>query len=302
MFQPVLATKTIEAINAALQKDQGATFRKLLRETMPQAEDAYRADEDGLRTHLGASLIGRECPRELWYNFRWYTKSEAEGRMLRLWNRGHLEEARFIALLRMIGCEVWQHDENGKQFRLTKNDGHFGGSLDCVVRGLPDLPGEAVLGEFKTHNEKSFSKLVAEGVRSAKYEHFVQQNIYMGDQGLPWSLYLAVNKNNDDLYGELVPFDKETFLKHIDRAHYLIYANEPPTKLNPSPGWFKCKWCDQRQVCHYGAAPERTCRSCRYARPRTDGTWECIWCPLGPAPVLDKAKQLASCEHYEVIP
>ena len=33
---------------------------------------AYVADaDDGFRDHLGASIIGKECRRALWYDFRW---------------------------------------------------------------------------------------------------------------------------------------------------------------------------------------------------------------------------------------
>src|SRR5574340_1518573 len=70
---PVIASKTLDAINSALQQDRGNLFRKHLRETIPHAEDAYREDNDPFRTHLGASLIGRDCTRELFYTFRWTT-------------------------------------------------------------------------------------------------------------------------------------------------------------------------------------------------------------------------------------
>src|SRR6266540_1462894 len=119
----VRAVKTLEAINAALEKDQGARFRGLLHEAMREAvdlkSDAFRDEEDAFRSHLGASMIGRECARELWYAFRWATARREGGRMVRLFNRGHLEEPRFVALLRMIGCAVWQYDENKKQFRVA---------------------------------------------------------------------------------------------------------------------------------------------------------------------------------------
>jgi hypothetical protein len=33
---------------------------------------AYEAEAgDGFREHLGASLIGKDCERALWYDFRW---------------------------------------------------------------------------------------------------------------------------------------------------------------------------------------------------------------------------------------
>ena len=36
-----------------------------------------KAADDGLRQHLGASLIGKPCERALWYTFRWTTLKKA---------------------------------------------------------------------------------------------------------------------------------------------------------------------------------------------------------------------------------
>lgn len=307
-----VATKTLAAIDAALQADQGAKFRGLLRGLMPLAEDAYRDAEDSFRTHLGASLIGRECAREIWYGWHWVTKPKFEGRILRLFNRGHLEEPRFVALLQMIGCQVWQYDENGKQFRISDHRGHYGGSLDGVVRGLPDLdPDTPALTEFKTHNDKSFAKLVAEGVQSAKLEHYVQMQQYMGKYGLRWALYLAVNKNDDTIHGELVEFNSATYTRFLDRAGMIINQQEPPPRINNSPGWFKCKFCDHSPVCHGPTLPERNCRTCAHSAPGEDGQWVCrspaqigkaeAQCWEDPI-VIGKESQLLGCEDYELNP
>ena len=60
------------------------------------------------RTHLGISEIGSECVRQIWYKFRWMKFEEYEGRMLRLFQRGHREESRYINYLEGIGCKVEQ--------------------------------------------------------------------------------------------------------------------------------------------------------------------------------------------------
>lgn len=291
------ATATLDLINQMLHADQGARYRELLRETMPECEDAYRGEEDPFRSHFGASLAGRECARELWYKFHWTTRPSFDGRMLRLFNRGHLEEGRFIALLRMIGCEVWSHTEDGKQFRVSDHDGHFGGGLDAVVRGFPEYPNDAVLAEFKTHNDKSFTKLLIEGVRAVKFEHYVQMQIYMGKMGLPRAIYFATNKNDDEIHAEWVEFDNATFQRFMERSGMIIRSPQAPKKINESPAWFKCKFCDEAPVCHNGAEPDHNCRTCSYVRLAEEGAWNCTN-PVCPGP-LDKAQQLAGCSHYE---
>lgn len=308
MGTPILATKTVKAIEDAIAADQGSSYRKHLRHLMPQAEDAYRETDSPFRSHLGASLIGRKCDRELWYSWRWTHRKSFPGRILRLFNRGHLEEPRFMAALLAIGCTIWQFDQNGNQFRVSAVDGHFGGSLDGVVIGIPDLPaGTPVLAEFKTHNDSSFSNLQAAGVHKAKLEHYVQMQIYMWYYKLQYAIYLAVNKNNDEIYAEIIPFDQACATRYLQRANTLIKAVDIPAKLpHSSAGWYECRFCDAKGLCHGKDTPERNCRTCRWSRAGGggDGAWYC-WHPetqaaYGEDALLSKEDQLAGCSSYEI--
>jgi hypothetical protein len=294
-----LAQRTLDAINSTLEQDQGASYRTFLGQVIPHMGDAYRGeDKNPYRSHMGASGIGKDCGRAIWYSFRWFTRPHFNGRILRLFNRGHLEEARFIALLLSIGVKVYQQDEQGKQFRISDAGGHFGGSGDGIGVGLPDLPADMpCLLEFKTHSEKSFNKVVAEGVRNAKFEHFVQMNMYMRKMGINVALYGAVNKNTDELHLELVPVDTITADQFLDRGRQLVFTPTPPKKLSESPGWFECKFCDHRAVCHLKKEPERNCRTCFYAHPMEDGHWMCGE-PTNNSKVLSTDNQLAGCEKY----
>ena len=127
---------------------------------------AYEADrDDGFREHLGASLIGKSCERALWYDFRWVTRAQFPGRILRLFETGQLEEARLVRNLRATGATVLDLDpESGRQWQVTAHGGHFGGSLDAVAIGLKEAPKTWHVVEFKTHSAKSFRELVNKGV------------------------------------------------------------------------------------------------------------------------------------------
>lgn len=293
-----LATLTIQAIDAALERDQGALYRKHLRRLMPLAEDAYSEQQSDFRSHLGASIIGRDCTRAIWYSFRWFAKERFGGRMLRLFNRGHLEEPRFIALLLTIGCQVWSTDPaTGKQFRVSTHGGHFGGSSDSVALGVPDMPGEPMLCEFKTHRAKSFDKLVKEGVRQSKGEHFAQMQTYMRGLGLRYALYLATNKDDDDLYGEIIAFEGEQAERFQDRAAHILMSRRPPARVSDSPSWYACKMCSFTAVCHANAPPERNCRTCVHAELVDGG-----WCCGKSGNRLSTKEQKQACELYERIP
>lgn len=194
--------------------------------------------------------------------------------MLRLWARGHREEAAFIALLRQAGVTVWEVDTDGEQFRVSDHGGHFGGSLDGIVLGLLEL-NEPCLLEMKTYNEKRFKKLVSAGVRESDWSYFVQQQIYMRKRGLRWSLFVAVNKNDDSLHFELVPLEEMIADRYLDRAGLIIGAPTPPPRIKDDSTYYICKFCDFRSVCHKGEMPLRNCRTCAESYPAEDGTWQC---------------------------
>lgn len=298
-----IATQTLAAIDAAIEADGGNSFRQWLGRVLPHITDAYRVEDAPFRSHMGASQIGDECARKIWYNFRWATLPNFSGRMLRLFNRGHLEEGRFIAMLLMIGVQVYQQDENGKQFRITDHHGHFGGSGDGVAVGVPDLePGQPCLLEFKTHNSKSFSKLVADGVREAKPEHFTQMNMYMRKMGLPIALYAAVNKDDDQLHMELVHLQPELADFQSEKAGRLIFMESPPPRISNTASYYKCRFCDHRPVCFNIAEPARNCRTCEHAIPSNagNGQWVCALTAQqgGNAFVIGKQLMLTGCPSY----
>lgn len=294
----IIATKTLKLIEDSIASDGANAFRQNLGVVLPHIGDAYREGNDGFRSHLGASLIGGECGRAIWYGFRWFQKSKFSGRLLRLFNRGHLEEGRFIAILLSVGIHVYQQDENGNQFRISDFGGHFGGSGDGIAIGFPELPeGSYALLEFKTHNDKSFQKLKKEGVKKAKPEHFIQMQMYLHKMGLFYAMYMAVNKNDDEIYAEIVVIDKYTAPQFLDRAEKLIFSVAAPDRINENSSWYQCKYCDYADICHKGALPEMNCRSCIYSNPQRDGIWYCRLKDCS----LDKQAQLNGCDQYSAL-
>jgi len=268
------AAKTLAAIDAALEASQ---------------EREHRA-------HLGASILGKKCLRAVFYSWRWAKLETFKGRMLRLFERGHLEEPRFFKHLEAIGCKVWPVDPNtGKQWRISFAMGHGGGSADGVACGIPDLPPETpFLVECKTHGDDSFKELEKEGICQSKPEHFAQAQIYTVKLGLPASLYMGVNKNTDALHLELLTPNPGFVATLIQRAEDVVCANLPPPKINKSPGFYICKWCKFHGICHGSELPERNCRTCEFSKAEEGGVWRCIkydW-------PLTREQQATGCRDY----
>jgi hypothetical protein len=260
-----------ELIDRAIELDGGNLFRKILREEIIKIGDAYRCEDSVFRNHLGASIIGNECARSIWYDFHWCKKPSFSGRMQRLFNRGHLEEARFISMLKIIGAQVYSTDISGKQLRIEDHNRHFGGSCDAIC----EYEGEKYLCEFKTHNDKSFKELEKKGVKEAKFQHYVQMQIYCHKFLIDKCIYMAVNKNTDELYIEIVEYEKEIAEMQLDRAKKIIDCVNVPERLIDDPLFFKCRFCNNKEICHGEEKAEFNCRTCRYSFPWLLGKWNC---------------------------
>ncbi len=248
------------------------------------------------RTHLGASIIGNDCRAYAWNVFRWLDHEDFSGRMLRLFNRGHLEEARFVRWLEGIGFEVREFDpETKKQFRIVGCNGHFGGSLDAMAKppARYELDVELIfLGEFKTHNEKSFAKLAGKkpawrdidkpgarsggsGVQMSKPTHYRQMCSYGRAFAFQWGLYCAVNKETDELYFEIVKLDWIQADDLFRKAEGIVNSQRQLPKIAQTEAFFDCKFCNFAGICHRGELPTKNCRSCVNARPIANAEWHC---------------------------
>lgn len=239
--------------------------------------------QDGHRNHLGMSEIGSLCARQLWYKFRWVKTQRWPAHMLRLFNRGNLEEFRIIEWLREIGCTVDEIDPaTNKQFRVSDIHGHLGGSIDAIIT-LPPRYGvkEPLIGEFKTWKQSSeWTAMLKKGLIAGPgpaQKHYIQMSMYGYKLSMQWGLYIAVNKNNDNIFLEIVKLNFNIAEEMLRKSEEIINANviKPPPKISQSEAHFVCKWCNFTDVCHQGAPVEKNCRSCQHSRPVADAKWQC---------------------------
>lgn len=227
------------------------------------------------RHHLGISVIGDECSRKIWYGFRWIKLIQHDPRIRRLFQRGHKEEKEFEGFLMWAGFKIRGiNPETDKQFRISAVNGHYGGSTDgiALIGWADDLP---IIVEYKTHNDKYFTELKEKKLRVAQPKHWSQMCGYGKDFKIKHGLYFALNKNTDEWYFEFVELDWNKGIELENKATDIIYSKLPPPKLNENPSYFKCKFCDFKDVCHGGEKAEKNCRSCVFASPIEDGAWSC---------------------------
>ena len=235
---------------------------------------AHEAAQEPPRPHLGCSMLGHPCERWLWLSFRWAVVEQFDGRILRLFRRGQNEESIVLADLAAIGCEIASTD--GKQARVDFG-AHVSGSIDGIIEsGVPGATKTRHVLEIKTHGKKSFDELDKAGVRKAKWQHFVQMQLYMHGTGCTRALYFAVCKDNDAIYTERVEYDKAIAESAIKRGHGVTLADRMPPPLSTDPTWYQCRWCPAHSFCHKQEPTRQVnCRTCAHATAKPDSTWHC---------------------------
>lgn len=226
------------------------------------------------RNHLGISEIGDPCSRKLWYKFRWFDIEYFDGRMRRLFARGHREEEKYINYLEGIGCKVYRFDENGKQFRMTGVMGHYGGSCDGVVI-TPWFPDTPMVAEFKTHNTKSFTFYIRDGLAKSKPRHLDQMNCYGQKLNIRYGLYFPENKNDDDIQVTPIKLDWNRASQLEAKANEIINASTAPNRISNNPAYFECQYCNFKEHCFNDKAPTINCRTCIQAKPIENAKWHC---------------------------
>lgn len=255
-------------------------------------------EQEERRGHLGASQIGHECYRYLWHVLHWSFKEKFSAKQLRLFERGNLEEHRFVKWLKSVCEQVYEFNpKTGKQWRIHKFDDIFSGSCDCVIK----YKGQWALCEFKTHGDKSFKELVKlKSVKASKPVHYSQMQVYMRELKLNQAIYIAINKNTDEMYFEYVELNLLDSDIQLSKAEAVIYAESglDMPKLSESPLWWQCRpgMCEFHHLCHKGALPDKNCRTCAFSKPLKGKVW---YCKKHEHNLETIETQLAACGDYK---
>lgn len=250
-------------IDGAVAADPAA-WRRAQAAWLEQCTD-WKDETNRERTHLGASVIGKECPRAVTLSYRKASHDAAvDGRMVRLFNRGHMEEARLAACLQVAGFQLKLISKDGGQ--ISYKTGDLQGSVDGVIR-LQD--GSLAVLEFKTMNRKAWGNLEKDG--QIKPEHMAQMQCGMHGLGLKRAMYLASCKDTDAIQVYLVDYNGEP-TEFLNLAADITHGVIPP-KLEDTD--YRCKFCDYKSFCHGDASPTASCRTCVHASFNGNGVVTC---------------------------
>lgn len=269
MFEEFLQSRPVRRrdienrIDEAVAADPAA-WRRAQAAWLERCTD-WKDEDNKERMHLGASVIGKECPRAVALSYRKASPDAAvNGRMVRLFNRGHMEEARLAACLQVAGFSLKLISKDGGQ--ISYKTGDLQGSVDGVIK-LGD--GSLAVLEFKTMNRRTWDKLEKDG--QIKPEHLAQMQCGMHGLGQRNALYLASCKDTDAIQVYQVSYDGEP-TEFLNLATDITHGLIPPKLVDTD---FRCKFCDHRDFCHKGGDPIASCRTCVHASFNGNGVVTC---------------------------
>jgi len=239
-----------------------------------------------LRPYLGMSMIGHPCNRYLWYYLHWAFVETIPLRLQRLFKRGHLIEDVIYEMLGDHGIEV--HDT---QLELVGAWGFVKGHIDGTCYGVLEAPDTLHLLEIKTHNEKSFQKLKEVGIPT---KHTGQMERYCYDLKLSRALYIAINKNTDEVLARRYTPSKEIGKQYKKREEEIVLSDFPPPRGFSNPDCIDCTYCQARAICWEGRPYEQNCRTCKHHEKRDSGVWYCMLHKHN----RTEAQQREGCQYY----
>lgn len=304
-----------ELIQIAIDKESGdeidfniTLWQRTIADRIKHQIDTYSVETakgDGYRDHLGASVIGAECTRYIWYHFRWFGRELHTARMNRIFGEGFRIEAKFREILKARGAQFLDDvDEKGEQIRVSFLEGHCGGSVDGVFIWPSMGIVQPMLLECKSSKTGApFSDLEKKSMPVAKPRHYVQNSIYGKFLNLEYCLYVCENKNDSDIYCEIVHLDSFTAENAVAKAAYIISVTEPPQRINKKRNYYICNQCTKQELCHDQKAIEPNCRNCKHSEvAKSDGDITSRWFCNKWNAIIPPEEIIKGCIQHQFLP
>lgn len=277
----------------------------LVKSTVVAIDEAMDSS-DNPRVHLGMSQIGKEDQRILWLNFRWCMPDSIKPRVKRIFRMGDLIETEVISLLSKIpDVTLFERDpDTNEQFRFSFLGGHFGGSMDGCILGIPEAPKTWHVLEVKSVKASRFKELKKTLIKDWSPEYYGQMQCYMGASGMTRALFVAYCKDDSEIYTERVKPEKFYWESIQQKAKRIIEAPCPPESIYTKREDYRVKMMSfDEQAIYWGdiTPTKPNCRNCRFSEPlftENNAAWRCN--KFGD--LLPEAQQRKGCDCHNWIP
>jgi len=214
------------------------------------------------RNYLGASLIGDECARSIYYSYHNAPCEPFKAKTLWAFEDGHRTEDLIASRLRMLdGIELWSHDENtGNQFEFIDFEGKFKGHPDGIIKGLIQAPKALHIWECKACADKKYNEFLKckdkyedkDVLKNWNKNYFVQAQILMHYFEIDRHYTTVSRAGGREIVSCRTEYNGEVAERYRNRAKIIIDMKAPPPRMSERKDLFKCKWCRFRETCHGG--------------------------------------------------
>lgn len=217
------------------------------------------------RKYLGASVIGKDCERMIQFKILRTPKTndEMSGRALTIFRVGHVLEDVMAEMFNRSGYTLHVLvDGTNKQHGWSALDDRFKGHVDGIFSAVPGKFGMfsvPAIWECKTLNNRNFRMIQRKGLKGfdipwmggRTYFKQVQLNMFCMRLHNP-TVFTAMNKDTQELYHELIPFDPAMGRNLFDKAKRILQycdAGEWLPRVAKASTSEKCKYCDWKTQC-----------------------------------------------------
>ena len=212
------------------------------------------------RGYLGASFIGHDCDRALWYEANECASDAFPIEALWRFEDGHRTEELVASRLRLIdGITLHTHNEHGEQYGFSMFDGRFQGHIDGIIVGLLQSPRLPHIWENKCVGEDVFKKFVA--LREKRIvdddlllewnsSYYAQAQIYMHTFKLVRHYMTVASAGGRDISSCRTKYNREHALQIIERVERILSTRTEPPQCSSKPDFYKCRMCKFNTICH----------------------------------------------------
>jgi hypothetical protein len=267
-----------------------------------EIDASFDTNNEPFRNHLGASVIGDECTRRIYYHWNWFKSENNTAREERIFLRGHMIEEEIRTILIARGVQFLDSTEaTGEQTRVSTINGHFGGSVDGIFIWPAVGIHTPMLLECKSSKHgAAFDVVDKKHLSIGKPQHWAQICTYCKLLGIGHVCYIIKNKNTEAITVKIIEAWERTGAEMIEKARYIIGTENPPQRISNKPEHFICKQCLYNAICHGIELPnESNCRNCTACQPVENATFYCSnFNAIIPKEALIKGCQLHTWKRY----
>lgn len=218
---------------------------------------AHEVNSQPQRRYIGASGIGSECSRKIWYQINGFDPAPISPDVCAAINDGHRTEDLMAARLRMVpGIELWTHKPDGTQYGFDW--GFMKGHIDGVILGLLQAPETPHIWENKCVEPALFRKLVKlidelgekQALREWDGEYYAQAVTYMEAFDLKRHYMTVTTPGGREMVSLRTEANPKFAKALMNKAKRILASTEPPEKVG-KPTYFYClNFCRHYETCH----------------------------------------------------